>query len=42
MANGNQADDRDPKFNFGTRELREARRAQSLTILHSPPASLLK
>lgn len=31
MANG-KPDDRDPKFSFGTRELREARRAQPLTL----------
>ena len=37
MANGNQADDRDPKFSFGTRELREARRAQSLALAGAEP-----
>jgi len=31
MANG-KPDDRDPRFSFGTRELREARRAQPLTL----------
>ena len=37
MTNGNQADDRDPKFSFGTRELREARRAQSLALADAEP-----
>ena len=37
MANGNQADDRDPKFSFGTRELREARRAQTLALAEAEP-----
>ncbi len=33
MANGNEVEnDQDPKFSFGTRELREARRAQALAI----------
>ncbi len=36
MANG-KPDDRDPKFSFGTRELREARRAQPLTLAEPPP-----
>ena len=36
MANG-KFDDRDPKFSFGTRELREARRAQPLTLAEPPP-----
>jgi hypothetical protein len=30
MANGNEPNDREPKFSFGTRELREARRARPL------------
>jgi hypothetical protein len=38
MANG-KPDERDPKFSFGTRELREARRAQSLTLAEPPPKS---
>lgn len=37
MANGNQADDRDPKFSFATRELREARRAQLALADAVPP-----
>jgi hypothetical protein len=33
MANGNNTSDgREPKFNFGTRELREAQRAKSLEL----------
>jgi hypothetical protein len=32
MANGNQPNERDPTFSFGTRELREARRAQTLAL----------
>jgi len=33
MANGNEvSNDRDPKFSFGTRELRDARRAEALAI----------
>jgi hypothetical protein len=39
MANGNKPDDRDPKFSFGTRELREARRAQPLTLAEPAPKS---
>lgn len=39
MANGNKPDDRDPKFSFGTRELREACRAQPLTLAEPPPKS---
>lgn len=37
MANGNQADNRNPKFSFGTRELREARRAQTLALAEAEP-----
>jgi hypothetical protein len=36
MANGNESDDREPKFSFGTRELREARRAQRLALAEPP------
>jgi len=36
MANGNEPDDREPKFSFGTRELRQARRAQPLTLAEPP------
>jgi hypothetical protein len=32
MANANEPDDREPKFSFATRELREARRAQPLAL----------
>jgi hypothetical protein len=33
MANGDEvSNDRDPKFSFGTRELRGARRAQALAV----------
>jgi hypothetical protein len=42
MANGNRPDDRDPKFSFGIRELREAQRARLLTPAQTPstaPAS---
>ena len=37
MANGNQPDERAPNFSFGTRELREARRAQPLALADSGP-----
>ncbi len=36
MANGNEPDDRDAKFSFGTQELREARRARRLTLIEPP------
>ena len=32
MTNGKQPDDREPKFSFGTRELREAKRKEPLAI----------
>ena len=38
MANGNEPDDREPTFSFGTRELREARRAAAPLALVEPPA----
>lgn len=38
MANGNQEDGPDPKFSFGTRELREARRARTLALAEIEPA----
>ena len=38
MANDNQPDGRDPKFSLGTRELREARRAQTLALADAQPA----
>jgi hypothetical protein len=37
MANGSKPDDRDPKFTFGTRELREAQRARPLALAEPPP-----
>jgi hypothetical protein len=36
MANGKEPDDREVKFSFATRELREARRAQALTLAEPP------
>jgi hypothetical protein len=39
MANDMKPDDREPKFSFGTRELREARRAQQLTLAEHAPKS---
>jgi hypothetical protein len=37
MANDKKiTDERDPKFSFGTRELREARRAATLAIADDP------
>jgi hypothetical protein len=36
MANGNEPDDRDPQYSFGTRELREAQRAERLTLAEAP------
>jgi hypothetical protein len=39
MANDTEPDDREPKFSFGTRELREARRAQPLTLAEPGPKS---
>jgi len=37
MANGNQPGERDPNFSFGTRELREAHRAQPLALADNEP-----
>jgi hypothetical protein len=37
MANDNRRVDREPTFSFGTRELREARRAQGLTLADPQP-----
>jgi hypothetical protein len=39
MTNGDEPGDREPKFSFGTRELREARRAQQLALVEAPCAS---
>ncbi len=37
MANGDKvSSDRDPKFSFGTRELRDARRAEALAVEETP------
>jgi hypothetical protein len=37
MANDHKPVDREPTFSFGTRELREARRAEALTLADPPP-----
>jgi hypothetical protein len=41
MARDDKADDRDPAFSFGTRELRESRRAELLTLVEGTPKSAL-
>lgn len=36
MVNGKEPDDREPTFSFGTRELREAQRAEPLALIEPP------
>ncbi|MGD0492451.1 MAG: hypothetical protein ABSC32_12945 [Steroidobacteraceae bacterium] len=37
MANDNEPEGREPRFSFGTRELREARRSKPLALAEPPP-----